>query len=260
MIHRTAIIHPKTDLGSDVEVGPYSILGENVKIRDGTKISSHVVINGWTEIGKNCQIFPFASLGEIPQDLKFKGEKSYLIIGSGNTIREYVTINRGTEGGGGKTVIGDNNLLMAYVHVAHDCILGNNLVLANAVTLAGHIEIEDYAMLGGLVGVHQFVRVGRNAFVAGLSAVTQDIPPYMLAFGNRAQLYGLNKEGLRRSNFSEETIEKLKRAYRTLFRSNIPLKEALEIVKKEIPNSSEVMYLLNFIEKSKRGVCKASNE
>jgi len=259
MVHKTAIVHPKAELGRNVEVGPYSILGENVKIGDGTKIGAHVVIDGWTEIGKNCRIFHFASIGEIPQDLKFKGEKSFLFIGDGNTIREYVTINRGTEGGGGKTVIGNNNLLMAYVHVAHDCILGNNLVLANAVTLAGHIEIEDYAILGGLVGIHQFVRIGRNAFVAGLSAVTQDIPPYVLAFGNRAQLYGLNREGLRRYKFPEETVEKLKKAYRILFRSNLPLKEALEIVKREIPDSPEVMHLVNFIEKSKRGICKASN-
>ena len=228
MIHSTAIIDATAELDTGVEVGPYSVIGPRVRIGKNTRIGPHVVIDGFTEIGEECAIFQFASLGAIPQDLKYRGEESRVVIGDRNTIREFVTINRGTGQAGGETRLGSNNLLMAYCHVAHDCRIGSHVVLANAATLAGHIELEDHAIVGGLVAVHQFVRLGSYCFIGGCSGVSQDIPPYMMANGQRAELFGLNVEGLHRHRFPQESISNLKNAYRIIFRSGLALEKALD--------------------------------
>lgn len=251
-----AIIHPKAEIGSDCEIGPYSIIGEHVKIGTGVKIGSHVVIEGWTEIGDGCRLSPFSSIGNIPQDLKFGGEETSLKIGKGNVFREFVTVNRGTRHGGGETHIGDNNFFMAYVHIAHDCLIGDNVIMANAATLAGHISIGDYAIIGGLVGIHQFVNIGKYTMIGGCSAVAQDVPPFLSAVGNRARLYGINKVGLKRHGFSAERIERLKEAYKILFRSGLTLKEAIKKARTEIKDSQDVDSLIQFIEGSERGVCR----
>ena len=255
-IHPTAVVHSLAELGEDVKIGPFSLIGENVVIGKGTQVASHAVIDGWTQIGGACQIFPFTSIGSIPQDLKFKGEKSRVIIGDRNIIRESVTINRGTAGGGGVTTIGNDNLLMAYAHVAHDCTVGSHVVLANAATLAGHITILDYAIIGGLVGIHQFVRIGRYSIVGGCSVVPIDIPPFVTASGDRARLYGINAVGLKRHGFSDERVSILKKAYRILFRSRQPIKESLKKVRDELSNSQDALEMAFFIETSKRGVCR----
>lgn len=255
-IHPTAIIHPKAQIADEVEIGPYTVIGEHVRLQRGSQIAAHVVIDGWTEIGEGCRIFPFASIGSIPQDLKFKGEKSRVIIGKNNTIREYVTVNRGTEPGGGVTTVGDHNLLMAYVHVAHDCRIGNRVILANAATLAGHITVQDDAVIGGLTGLHQFVRIGRHAIIGGCSAVAQDIPPFVSAVGNRAKLYGLNTVGLKRHGFSEDQMTWLKTAYKILFRSKLSMKDAVKKIRDELSHSPEAQELAVFVETSERGVCR----
>lgn len=256
MIHSTAIIDATADLDTGVAVGPYSIIGPRVRIGKNTRIGPHVVIDGFTEIGEECTIFQFASLGAVPQDLKYRGEESRVIIGSNNTIREFVTINRGTAQAGGETRLGSNNLLMAYCHVAHDCRIGSHVVLANAATLAGHIEMEDHAIVGGLAAVHQFVRLGSYCIIGGCSGVSQDIPPYMMANGQRARLYGLNIEGLKRHRFPEEAVNNLKKAYRIIFRSGLTVGKALEQLAAEIHNSAEVNHLITFIKASKRGVTR----
>lgn len=256
MIHKTALIDPHAKLDPEVEVGPYCVIGPNVKIGRGTTIGPHVVIDGWTQIGEGCRIFQFASIGAIPQDLKYKGEDSWVILGNNNVIREFVTINRATAQSGGKTTIGDNNLLMAYCHVAHDCKIGNRVILANAATLAGHIEIEDHAIVGGLVGVHQFVRLGCYSIIGGGSGVNKDVPPYMMANGQRVKLYGLNRVGLKRHHFSQETISNLKHAYHILFRSGLTVKKAVAQLQAEIKNSPEIDHLTNFITRSKRGIAR----
>jgi UDP-N-acetylglucosamine acyltransferase len=257
MIHEKAIVHPRARIAEGVEIGPFSVIGENVTIGQDTWIGPHVVITGWTTIGKNCKIFQFSSIGEVPQDLKFQGEESHVIIGDNNVIREFVTINRATTHGGGKTVLGNENFLMAYAHVAHDCLIGNHVIMSNAATLAGHIEIEDGAIIGGLVGVHQFVRIGAYSFISGLSGVPQDIPPYVLAAGSRCKLYGLNLVGLKRHGFSEETIKGLKKAYKIIFKSELMLEKAIETVKGgEINSIPEVDHLVQFIQGSKRGICR----
>ncbi|MCD6353006.1 MAG: acyl-ACP--UDP-N-acetylglucosamine O-acyltransferase [Proteobacteria bacterium] len=254
MIHKTAIIDSSVILGDGVKIGPYSVIGPQVTIGDNTKIDSHVIIKGPTRIGKRCSFYPFSSIGDVPQDLKFKGEDTKLVIGDDNMIREYVTINRGTEEGRGLTVIGNHNFLMAYTHIAHDCTINNNVIMANGATLAGHIIIEDFAILGGLVAVHQFVTIGRNAFIGGCSAVSQDVPPFCLAAGNRVRLHGLNLTGLKRANFSSEAIRNLKKAYRILFRSSLTLKEGILQTQQTIKDSSEVDHLIEFLQKSKRGI------
>lgn len=257
MIHSTAITDPEAEIGEGVEIGPYSVIERGVSIGEGTKIGPHVVIREGTHIGKKCQIFQFASIGERPQALAYKGEKTSLLIGDQNIIREFVTLHRGTVRGLGKTVIGDGNFFMAYSHVAHDCQIGNQVVLANGATLAGHILIEDYATVGGLSAIHQFCRVGIHAFIGGLSGVLLDIPPYTLAQGDRAKLFGLNTIGLKRANFSEETLKALKRAYRIIFRSGLTLEKAMKRVgEDEIYQISEVQHLLHFIQHSKRGISR----
>lgn len=255
-IHQTALVDPRAELDGDVEVGPYSIVGPRVKIGKGTRVKSHVVIEGHTTLGEGNLIFQFATVGSVPQDLKYKGEDSQLIIGHHNTIREFVSVNPGTTGGGMVTRIGDHNLLMMYCHIAHDCILGGHNIIANGATLGGHVAIEDFVIVGGLVGIHQFVKVGTSAILGAGSMVSKDIPPYCNATGDRTRLRGLNSEGLRRRGFSKEQIEGLKKAYRIIFQSGLRVKEALGTVRKAIPNSPEVDHLVTFIEQSRRGVCR----
>ncbi|MBW2492777.1 MAG: acyl-ACP--UDP-N-acetylglucosamine O-acyltransferase [Deltaproteobacteria bacterium] len=256
MIHPTAIIDSKADIDSNVEVGPYSIIGANVQIGSGTVIGPHVVVQPHVEIGPNCQIFQYASIGAIPQALKFQGEKTYVKIGQGTVIREFVTVNRGTGFGGEITEVGEENFLMAYVHIAHDCKTGRNVILANNATLAGHIVIEDFVTVGGLVAIHQFVRIGNYAYVGGKSAVVKDIPPYVIAAGDRAKLHGLNSVGLKRHGFSQETLSLLKKAYRIIFRIGLTLNEAIERVKAEVEQVPEVNDLIRFIQSSKRGITR----
>jgi UDP-N-acetylglucosamine acyltransferase len=254
--HPTAIIHPGARLAADVTVGPYAVIGEHVTVGAGTTIGAHCVIEGWTEIGEACAFSHFVSAGTPPQDLKFGGEESRLIIGNRNTFREFVTLNRGTHHGGGATRIGNNNFLMAYVHVAHDCTLGNHVIMANAATLAGHIEVGDHAVLGGLTGVHQFTRIGAYAMIGGCSAIAQDVPPFVSATGNRAKLYGLNLIGLKRNGFSEERIAALKKAYRTLFGAHLSMKDAIVRARQESAGQPDVETLVRFVETSERGISR----
>jgi UDP-N-acetylglucosamine acyltransferase len=256
MIHPTAIIDSKADIDANVEVGPYSIIGANVHIGSGTVIGSHVVIQPHVKIGPDCHIFQYASIGAIPQALKFQGEETYVKIGRGTVIREFVTVNRGTGFGGEITEVGEENFLMAYVHIAHDCKTGRNVIFANNATLAGHIVIEDFVTVGGLVAIHQFVRVGNHAYIGGKSAVVKDIPPYVIAAGDRAKLHGLNSVGLKRHGFSQETLSSLKKAYRIIFRIGLTLNEAIERVKAEVEQVPEVNDLIRFIKSSERGITR----
>jgi len=256
-IHPSAEVSSEVELGPGVYIGPFCVLKGKITVGSGTRFLSHVVIDGNTTIGKDNLFYPFSSAGLPPQDLKYRGEPSRVVIGDRNTIRESVTIHRGTEGGGMLTRIGDQNLLMANCHVAHDCHLGSRIVMANAANLAGHIIIEDGAIIGGLTGIHQFVRIGTLSMVGGMSGIPKDVPPYVWASGNRAYLYGLNLEGLKRARLSPDTISLLKKAYQLLFRSSLPQKEALDRVRKEIPSGPEIDHLVEFIEKSGRGVLTA---
>ncbi|KIM03453.1 MAG: UDP-N-acetylglucosamine acyltransferase [Sulfurovum sp. AS07-7] len=251
-IHPTAIIEDGANIGSNVTIGAYSYVGKNVIIGNDTIIDTHTLIDGYTTIGKNNHIFSHATIGSIPQDLKYRGEKSELIIGDNNKIREYTLLNPGTEGGGMVTKIGNNNLLMGYVHIGHDVIMGDNCILANGATLAGHVELGNYVVIGGLTPVHQFVHIGDYAMIAGASALSQDVPPYCLAEGNRAVLRGLNLTGLRR-HIDRSEIDRLKIAYKELFEQGNPLQE----ISKKLASSSEsnaVKNLANFIINSKRGI------
>jgi UDP-N-acetylglucosamine acyltransferase len=255
-IHPTAIVSPEANLEEGVEIGPYTIIGPDVNIGKNTVIGPHVVIDAHTDIGEGCRIFQFASIGAIPQDLKFKGENTRVIIGNYNTIREFATIHQATSADIGVTVIGDRNLLMAYTHVAHNCKLGNDIIMGNAANLAGHIHIEDHAIISGMTGIHQFTRIGAHCFIGGASAVSKDIPPFVLASGNYAKLYGLNIIGLKRRGFKEETVRALKEAYRIIFRSSLLLKVAIEKVKNEVEDLPEIRQLITFIQKSERGICR----
>jgi UDP-N-acetylglucosamine acyltransferase len=255
-IHPTAIISSEAHLEEGVEIGPYSIIGPDVNIGKNTIIGPHVVIDSQTDIGEGCRIFQFSSIGAVPQDLKFKGEATRTIIGNYNTIREYVTIHRATSADIGVTIMGDHNLLMAYCHIAHNCKLGNRIVMANAANLAGHIHVEDNAIIGGLTGIHQFTRIGAHCIIGGCSAVAKDVPPFVMASGNMAKLYGLNMIGLKRRNFSPETIQSLKQAYRLVFRSSLLLKTAIAKVKSEVADIPEVRQFVDFIENSQRGICR----
>jgi len=255
-IHETALVDPRAELDLDVEIGPYSIVGSRVKIGKGTRVKSHVVIEGNTSLGEGNVVFQFATVGSVPQDLKYRGEDSQLIIGNHNTIREFASLNPGTKGGGMVTRIGNHNLLMMYCHVAHDCIIGDHNIVANGATLGGHVVIEDYVIVGGLVGIHQFVKVGTTAILGAGSMVSKDIPPYCNATGDRAELRGLNLEGLKRRGFNKAQIEALKKAYRTIFQSGLRTKDALVKVRKEIAGSTEVEQLAQFIENSHRGICR----
>jgi UDP-N-acetylglucosamine acyltransferase len=257
MIHPAALVDSKAEISGGVEIGPFSLIEKGVSIGEGTKIGPHVVIREGTHIGKQCQIFQFASIGEAPQAFFYRGERTSLFIGDQNIIREFVTLHRGTIKGGGKTVIGDENFFMAYSHVAHDCHIGNQVVLANGATLGGHITVEDHAIIGGLAAVHQFCQIGAHAIISGLTGVSQDIIPYMMAAGSRARLYGLNTVGLKRFNFSEKAIRALKKAYRIIFRSSLTLEKAIkQIGEDEIYQTPEVQHLLHFIQQSKRGITR----
>lgn len=256
MIHATAIIDSKTKIGSNVTIGPYSIIKENVIIGAGTIIGPHVVIDSYTEIGSDCRIFQYASIGAEPQALKFEGEETWVKIGRGTVVREFATINRGTGFGGGITEVGEENFIMAYAHVAHDCKTGRNVIMANVATLAGHVTIGDYATIGGLAGIHQFVKIGDYAYISGTSAITKDIPPYVIASGDRAKLYGLNKIGLKRHGFSEATLGIMKKVYQMTFRQGFPLKEAIEKVLVEVEQIPEVVRFVDFIKSSERGITR----
>lgn len=252
-IHPTAIISKSANIDSDVTICPYVIIGNECRIDKGCIIHPHAVIGDFTFIGKNCQIFTGAIVGSISQDLKFQGKESFLEIGNNNIIREYATINRSTSEGK-YTKIGDNNLIMAYAHIAHDCQIGNNTIISNLATLAGHVIIEDNAIVGGLSGIHQFVRVGRLSMIGGLSKITQDVPPFMLVEGNPTVVYGLNKIGLDRNNFTLETKRILKQAYKIIYRSKFNLSRAIiELTK--LPQIDELVYLINFLKNTKRGIC-----
>ncbi len=253
MIHKAAIIHPGAKIARTVSIGPNSVIGENVSIGEGTKIGANVIIEGWTTIGEKNEVCHCAVLGTQPQDLKFKGEKSYCSIGNNNVIREFVTVNRGTAEGGGKTTIGNDNLLMAYAHVAHDCIIGNNAILSNAATLGGHVRIEDFVILSGLAGVHHFVTIGKLTIIGGCSKVTSDIPPFLMADGHPAKIHGLNTIGLKRQGFSPEARQHLKKAYQIIYLSDLNTTQALGKIESEVEQTSEVIYLTDFIKSTLRG-------
>jgi UDP-N-acetylglucosamine acyltransferase len=252
-IHPSAIVDPEAELGQGVVVGPWSIVGPRVEIGDGTEIRSHVLIERDTTVGVDCQIHQGAVLGTDPQDLKFRGEETVLTVGDRTVIREYATLNRGTADLR-QTVVGDNCLLMAYSHVAHDCQIGNNVVLSNAVNMAGHVFIEDWAIIGGLTAIHQFVRIGAHAFVGGASRTSQDVPPYTKAAGSPMKLYGLNSIGLDRRGFSQEVRQGLKRAYRIIFQSSLPLTQALDQAEAECRHIPEALHFISFVRSSERGV------
>jgi len=260
MIHQTAIIDPGAELGTDVSVGPYAVIGPKVTIGDGCVIGSHALIESHVRMGKGNRIAPFASVGAPPQDMKFRGEDTWVEMGDENIVREFATINRGTPHGGGITSLGNKNMVMAYCHIAHDCHIGNRVIIANAATFAGHITVEDGANIGGLVAIHQFVRIGTLCIIGGTSAVGKDVPPYVMSAplrqGKGKNLFGLNLIGLKRNGVSEETIAVLKKAYSMIFRSKDSLKESLARVEAELPQLPEVKHLVEFIHKSERGVLR----
>lgn len=258
-IHDTAVIHPGARLGKDVEVGPYAVIDENVVIGEGTKIGAHVTVNGWTSIGKNCTIYPGASIGAEPQDLKFSGEKSYVYIGDHTRIRECATVNRAT-GEGEETRIGSHCLMMAYTHVAHNCVVGNNVIMSNAATLAGHVLVEDRAVIGGLTGVHQFVKIGRNAMIGGASKVVQDVVPYTIVDGHPAKVSGLNSVGISRAGVPIESRRNIKKAYKLLYRSGLSLAQAIAVIEQEVDSCPEVEHFLRFLRNADRGICRGRKD
>jgi UDP-N-acetylglucosamine acyltransferase len=258
MIHPTAIVDVKAEIDSNVEIGPYSVIRDHVSIGEGTVVGPHVMVDRYVSIGPECHIFQYASVGTRPQAIKFKGEKTFVKIGRGTVVREFTTINRGTDFGTGVTEIGEENLLMAYSHIAHDCQTGCKVILANNAALAGHITIGDHVTVGGQVAIHQFVRIGDYAYVGGKSGVPKDIPPYVIASGDRARLYGLNRVGLKRHGFPETTVRELKKVYRIFFRIGITLNEAIERALAEVDHLPEVINFINFIKSSQRGLTNCS--
>jgi UDP-N-acetylglucosamine acyltransferase len=256
-VHPTAIIHPRAQVASDVRVGPYSLIGENVELGEGSEVMSHAVIDGRTRLGRNNHIFPYASIGLAPQDLKYNGEPTRVEIGDGNSIREFVTIHRGTVEGEGITHIGSHNLLMAYVHIAHDCNLGNNIIMANGASLAGHVEIQDHATVGAFTMIHQFCRIGAYSFLGSATLVNQDILPYSKTSAPRpVEVYGSNRLGLERRGLSKEDLKDLEAAFRLLTRSKLNTTQALEAIEAKGFQSPHVKALVEFIKSSQRGVCK----
>lgn len=256
-VHPTAIVSPEASVACDVQIGAYSIVGEHVVLGEGSRVGEHVVIQGPTRIGKHCRFFPFGSIGLPPQDLKYKGEPTELIIGDDNVFREYVTVNRGTRQGGGRTIIGNHNFIMAYSHIAHDCLLGDHVLLGNAATLAGHVTIADYAWIGAFSGVHQFCKVGLHGFVGGYSVITKDVLPYSKTVSAReAGNYGVNTLGLQRKGFSQEVIRKIRAAFRVLLQSKMNTTQALAALKEKFSNDPDVQPIIDFIEKSERGIIK----
>lgn len=256
MIHEQAIISPKAKIGKNVTIGPWTYIGDDVEIGDDCQISSHVVIKGPTKIGKGNRVFQFATLGEECQDLKYAGEPTELIVGDNNTFRECCTIHRGTIQDNSVTIIGNDNLFMAYSHVAHDCIVGNRCILANSVSIAGHVHVGDFAIIGGMCGVHQFVKIGAHSFVAASSLVLKDIPPYVMASGNSASPFGLNSEGLKRRGFEKDAILAIKRAYRSLYRKGLTVEQALTEVDEMAKTYQEVELFAEFIKSSSRGIIR----
>ncbi len=256
MIHPTALVDPGARIGANVSIGAYSIIGPDVEIGDGTTIGPHVVIESNTRIGKDNRIWQFASLGAAPQDKKFHGESSRLEIGDRNVIREFVSFNRGTEEGGGVTRIGDDNWLMAYVHIAHDCMVGNNAIFSNASSLAGHVTVDDWVILGGFTLVHQFCQIGAHAFTAMGAIINRDVPPFVTVAGSFAEPKGINSEGLRRRGYSQERIMSIKRAYRTLYNSGLPLAEARSELARAAETAPDVKLLIEFIERSQRSLVR----
>lgn len=255
-VHPAAIVHPEAQLHPSVEVGPWVLIGSKVKIGEGTVVGAHASIDGDTVLGARNRVFPHAAIGGQPQDLKYRGEPTRLVIGDENQIREFATLHIGTSGGGGVTRVGNRNLFMAYSHVAHDCLVGNGCILANCATLAGHVELEDFVTLGGLSAVHQFTRIGKHAFIAGGSMVAMDVPPYCIAQGDRAELAGLNTVGLGRHGYTEDQQARIKDAYKILFRSKLGLNEAITRLKAEYGGHAEIDSLLGFISASKRGIIR----
>lgn len=251
-IHSTALVDPAAEIGMGVSIGPYSIIGPNVRIGDGTRIDPHVIIESNTTLGRDCIVLTGAVLGGAPQDYRFKGEESYLVIGDGNIIREYVTIHRAS-GEGESTVIGDNNMLMAYCHIGHNCTIGSGITMANMVGISGHVLVEDKVVFGGIVGVHQKVRIGKLAMVGGFSKVVQDVPPFVVADGRPTRVYDLNVIGLRRNGVSPKVRSDLKQAYKLLYRSNLNVTQALEAIENEVEPSEELDYLLDFIRNVRLG-------
>ena len=255
-IHPTAIIHSDTELAADVVIGPYAVIDAEVRIGSGCLLHSHAHIASYTTIGERCEVYSYASVGTPPQDLKFDGRRSETIIGNDNVIREFATINRGSVGGEEVTRIGDHSLFMAYSHVAHDCIIGDYVIMANAATLGGHVIIQDHAVIGGLSAVHQFVRIGTHAFIGGKTGVVKDIPPYVLVSGHRAKLHGLNTIGLERKNFPDHVMRALKQCYRIVFRNEMPIKKALAEAERKLGDVEEVKTFLDFIRGSERGITR----
>ena len=255
-IHPTAIVHQKARIAGGVSIGPFTVIGEHVTIGKDTEIASHVLIEGWTTIGERNRIHSFTSIGAPPQDIGYRNEETFVLIGNDNVIREYATIHRATTKADRKTEIGNKNFLMAYIHVAHDCKLGNNIIMANNAAFGGHVIVEDFALLGAIVGIHQFVRIGAYSMIGGQSAIVLDVPPYVNATGNRAQLYGLNLVGLKRKGFSDQVINDLKKTYKIIFRSGLVQDEAFKKALEEFPDTKEVSYLIDFMRNSKRGVTR----
>ena len=255
-IHPSAVVSPKAELAPGVKIGPYSIVGDHVTIGRDTVIGPHVVIKGHTKIGERNKVYQFVSIGSPPQDIGYNEEDTRLIIGDNNIIREYTTINRATTKQEWETVIGNHNYFMAYAHIAHDCYLGDKIIISNLATLGGHITIGDYAILGGLVAVHQFSRIGTYAFLGAKSGIERDVPPFMITSGSRAKLYGVNQRGLRRLGFSQETIDGLKKAYRIIWRENKKFSKGIDQVRREIKSFPELEILLGFFNDSKRGVLR----
>jgi len=255
VINETAIVHPKSNLGENVTIGPYSIVGEHVRIGDNCRIGSSICLDGHTALGKNNQVFHGASIGTVPQDLKYDGAKSYVRIGNNNTIREYVTINTATNEGE-STVVGNDNLLMAYVHLAHNCWIGSNVILANAVNLGGHVTVHNYAIIGGVVPVHQFVSIGAHAFIGGGSRIPKDVPPFLKVAGNPPRIGGMNSVGLKRRGFTIEQRMLIKRAFCILYHSDLNVTQALTQIEEELPHTPEIKMIVDFIRNSKRGITK----
>jgi UDP-N-acetylglucosamine acyltransferase len=256
VIHETAIIHPSAHIAQDVTIGPYSVIGEDVEIGEGTWIGPHVVIQGPSKIGKHNRIYQFSSVGECPQDKKYQGERTYLEMGDHNVIREFCTFNRGTTQDKAATRIGNHNLFMAYVHIAHDCNVGNHVILANNASLAGHVHVGDYANLGGFAGVFQFCRLGAHSFITGASIVVKDVPPFLKVSGHYAKPYGLNSVGLKRRGFTDDMMLQLKRAYKTIYRKGLTAKQAVEELKNMVQHCTEISQLVEFIESSASGIVR----
>lgn len=256
LIHPTAIVHAGAELAGDVEIGPYSVIGDGVILGAGCWVGPHAVLNGPMKMGERNRVFQFSSIGEAPQDLKYAGEPTRLEIGDGNTFREFTTINRGTVGGGGVTRIGNDNLFMGYTHVAHDCAIANNVIFSNTTQIAGHVEVGDHAILGGFTKVHQFTRLGEHCFTGISTVVTRDVPPYMTVAGNQAKNYGINKNGLRRRGFDEDTIAALHQAYKTLVHRRGPREAALEELEPLCAKYPEVQRLADFVMRSERGIVR----